>query len=287
MSDAPEALSPSITTNHETTLDSESAAMAVQAPLALPASVSVFMNAQQLVPRRRFFAQLFGRPPVPHSLRKEYRTARGEVAVIDVLSRLGSQWMVRTCQAAECNGVEHIVIGPPGAFCMVVRHHTGGAVWIDGGVLLADGERMPHLRDTEFNAVRLTQQLSDSVGFRVDVTPCLVLVEPRSVTVSKPPRRVAVMTVRDIRTWLKGMPSTLSLDEVSAVQQSVAAHPDWVSMTEQHTVSADAIEGFRRVHADVGQARHIRLSWVTGALVLLWLIAVVSVGGIATSFLVN
>ncbi len=253
----------------------------------VPASVSLFMNAQRFVPRQSFFARIFGRPPVPRSLRKEYRKARGEVAAVDVLFQLGANWMVRTCQTAECNGVEHVVFGPSGIFCMVVSHQAEGAVWIDGGVLLADGERLTHLRDAEFSAVRLTQQLSDSVGFRVDVTPCLILVDPRSVTVAKPPRRVAVMTLRDIRTWLKEMPVVLSGEEIATLHSAVSAYPGWVDLGDQHAPSANVLGAFRKVQVDVGKARHIRLTWVTGVLVLLWLIAVVGVGGLTTSFVGN
>lgn len=297
MSDASEALAPATVSTipdatesaalSDVVHDSHALEVALLDNEGVPASVSQFMNAHRSLRPRNILERIIGRTPVPRSLRKEYRKARGEVAAVDVLSQLGPSWMVRTCKTAECNGVEHIVVGPPGIFCMVVRHHSGGAVWIDGGVLLADGERMTHLRDAEFSAVRLTQQLSDSVGTRVNVTPCLIVVDPRSVTVAKPPRRVAVMTLRNIRTWLKEMPVVLSSDDVEALHAAVAAQPDWVRLNDPHAPTAPALEAFRKVQSDVGHARHIRLTWATGVLVLLWLIAVVGVGGVAANLFVT
>lgn len=286
---SPDAAEPAPTSPQDAdhSRDSDALDVALKANDGVPTSVSIFMNALQEMPSGGFFSRVFGLSPVPRLLQTEYRKARGEVAVVDVLSQLGPQWVVRTCQSAECNGVEHIVIGPPGIFCMVVRHHAGSAVWIDGAVFLADGERMTHLRDAEFSAVRLTQQLSDSIGSRVEVTPCLVVIDPRSVTVAKPPRRVAVMTVRDIRTWFKGTPALLSVDEVKGLHSAAAEHPDWAALADPRAPSAEVLEKFRKVHNDVAHARHIRLTWVTGVLVLLWLIAVVGVGGVTTSFLVN
>ena len=170
---------------------------------------------------------------------------------------------------------------------MTVRHRAEGAVWIDGNVLLVEGERKPDLRDAEFGAVRLSQTLSDAVGFRVEATSCLVLVGSRSLTVAKPPRRVAVLTPRDIRGWLKGLSATLSERELEALRETVDSAADWHALDASNPSGAHALDAFRKVRAAMGHARHVRLTWVTGALVLLWLIAVVGIGGVTTSFLVH
>jgi hypothetical protein len=251
----------------------------------VPLSVTTFLRSLDTVPPPKFFSRFFGRPPVPPSLRSQYREALGDVAVIDTLLQLGSDWLVRTCEVSGGNGVEHVVVGPPGIFCIAVRYRRGGAVWIDGSILLVDGERWSDLRDAEFNAVRLTQVMSDAVGFRVEATPCLVLVGTRSLTVAKPPRRVAVLTTRDIRTWLKGMPATLSTDEAKALRMSAAAYPGWHLLGGPQAPSASALGVFRKVRAAMGHARHVRLTWVTGVLVLLWLMVVVCVGGMTTGLL--
>ncbi len=251
----------------------------------VPASVKNFLRSHESVPRVSVLARIFGRAPVTRALLAEYKMAKGDVAVIDVFSQLGSDWLVRTSEAANGSGVEHVAIGPSGIYCMSIQHYSGGAVWIDGGVLLVDGEPRPHLRDTEFCAVRLTQVISDAVGHRVEAAPCLVLVDPRSVTVAKPPRRVAVMTLRDIRTWLKGMPTQLSPDELTAVRDSAVGCSMLHDLGGSGPAPKSALDKFRKVRADMDQARHVRLTWVTGALVLVWFIAVVGIGGVTTGFL--
>lgn len=256
-----------------------------------PSSVTTFLNLWASVPRPKPLARLFGRSPIPRSLHNQYRNARGDIAVIESLTHLGSEWVVRTC-VAQNEGEEHVVLGPPGIFSVVVRHPLAGAVWIDGGVIVADGERLPYLREAEFSAVRLSQVLSDAVGTRVETTPCLVLVGQRSVTVAKPPRRVAVMTVRELRHWLKGMRRVLTDTELVALKKVVSAHQvrhdHGASSAAQFSPTAgDDLAAFRRVLTEVSQARHVRLTWMTGALVLFWLVAVVGVGGLVTSLVVG
>lgn len=253
----------------------------------IPSSVSEFLTSQISVRRTIFLERLFGRPPVPRSAQALYRAARGEVAVIEALSQLGSEWFVRSCEPTGRSGVEYILIGPPGIFCMIVRHQPRGAIWIDGGVLLGDGERLPHLRDAEFCAVKLTQMMSDIVESRVEATPCLVLIGARSLTVAKPPRRVAVLMPRDIRTWIKGMPHALSHQELASLRTSASAHSEWHSVGTRESPSAAALDTFGKVQAELVQARHVRLTWVTGVLVLFWLAAVVGIGGVTTSMLLN
>ncbi len=253
----------------------------------IPASVRSFLGAQNSAPRSPLFPRLFGRNPVPRSLRNQYRIAWGDVAVIEVLSQLGSDWLVRSCDSLDGEGIEHVLVGPSGIFCMIVRHQLDDAIWIDGGVILADGERLPHLRDAEYAAVRLTQMMSDAVGSRVAAAPCLVLTGTRSVSVAKPPRRVAVMRTRDIRAWLKGLSPVLSNEEAVTLRESAAADRDCYVVGEVGSSSALALDEFRKVRSDMIQARHVRLTWVTAALVLLWLIAVVGIGGITTSLLVG
>lgn len=253
----------------------------------LPGAVGAFLEAQRKVPSASVVAKAAGRHPVPRALRKSYRVAQGEVAVLEVLSQLGPNWLVRTCESAGEGGFEHLLIGPAGIFCLITRPQLDDAIWIDGGTMLAGGERIPHLRDAEFSAVRATQLMSDAIGARAEATPCLVLIGSRSMTVSKPPRRVAVMTPRDIRGWLKGLPTVLGDEELKALQSSAAVHPGLFTLGEAGSRSARELDEFRRIRAEVAQARHVRLTWVTGALVLVWLLAVAGTSGVTTDLLFN
>lgn len=250
-------------------------------------TVDDFLALQRSIPPQRLVSRLIGRNPIPASHRAAYRTACGDVAVADVLGQLGAGWLIFRAVPVgrDIGDLEYIAIGPAGVLSVAVRHHPGGALWIDGGVLLVDGERMPYIREAEFEAVRASQLMSDVIGSRVEVTPCLVIVEPKSLTVAKPPRRVAVLTPRDVRPWLKDLPRVLTAERVEAFRSAASRQEGWQDTRNPTVAVADALDRFRKVHAEVNQARHVRLTWVTGALVLFWLMTVVGIGGFTTSLL--
>lgn len=259
----------------------------VQNTSRAPSSVCEFVGGISGVPQQRLLSRLLGRNPIPPALRPVYREASGDIAVMDALAQLGPEWMALGSVPAgsDAHEVAHIAIGPAGVFSIAVRHHPGGVIWIDGGVFLVDGERVPHVRNSEWEAVRVTQLLSDAVGVRVDVTPCVVVAGARSLTVAKPPRRVAILTPRDLKAWLKGMPRVISREDLEAFRVAASAQSDWNDASSPSPDTVQDIERFRRAQSEVSQARHLRLTWVTGALVLVWLIAVVGLGGVTTNLL--
>jgi hypothetical protein len=250
-------------------------------------NVREFLSRFSVVPRGSFLARLFGADPVPPRLRTLFRHASGDVAVADALGQLGPDWLVLHAVPVGRDGadVDHIAIGPAGVHTIAVRYHAGEAIWIGGGVILVDGERMPHIRDAEFEAVRATQLLSDAVGTRVEAVPCLVIVEPRSLTVAKPPRRVAVLTPRELRPWLRSLPRVYSAAQLGAFVAAASERGTWHDTRNPNADVAECLDRFRRVQTVVGQARHVRLTWITGALVLFWLVAVIGIGGFTTGLL--
>ncbi len=234
-----------------------------------------------------FINRLWGRNTIPRGLRSAYDIAARDMAVMDALSLLGNEWCVFESTSTEKDRTEYLFIGPPGAFSMIARHHVGGALWIGGGVILVDGDRLPDLRDAEYLGVRLAQVLSDSRGSPVAVTPCLMLLGHRSLTVAKPPRRVAVTTLRGMRPWLKAMPRKLADSDVEALRHAVATQPELRPVSSAADQAEPELSRFRKVQNEVAQARHIRLTWVTASLVLAWLVALVGVGGVTTSILIR
>ncbi len=250
-------------------------------------SVRKFLTQHANNPPLSFLSRLFGRRPIATELCAEYRLACGEVAVLDSLSQLGSEWMVfHTVPLGRGDDdLEYVAVGPAGVYSIAVRQHPGGAIWIDGGVLLVDDERMPHIRDAEFEAVRASQLLSEVTGSRVEVTPCLVISGSRSLTVSKPPRRVAVLDTRNLRSWLKDMPRILSAETLGAFRTAASEQTDWQDTKRPSNEVTEQLARFRKIQSEVNQARHTRLTWMTGALVLVWLIAFVLIGGTTTNLL--
>ncbi|GAA3746569.1 hypothetical protein GCM10022239_22670 [Leifsonia bigeumensis] len=239
------------------------------------------------VVRLSHLARFFGLHPLPRGLRSLYQAAVGEVAVADALAQLGPEWLVLHAVPVGKDGsdVDHIAIGPPGVYTISVRHHPGRELWVGGGVLLVDGERMPHIRDCEFEAVRAAQLMSDAVGERVEATPCLVVVDPRSVTVARPPRRVAILTPRELRPWLKSLSALFGPDRLARFRAAASEDDTWHDIGKPTADVAECLDRFRRLQAEVSQARHLRLTWITGGLVLLWLVAIIGIGGFTTGLL--
>lgn len=238
---------------------------------------------------RSFLARILGLNPLPHGARTLYRGAVGEIAVSEALAQLGPGWVVLDSVPVARDGsdVDHVVIGPCGVYTIAVRNHVGSAIWVGGGVVLVDGERVPHIRDAEFQAVRAAQLLSDAVGSRIAVTPCLVVIDPRSLTVARPPRRVAILTPRELRPWLKGLAQVYPREQLDRLGAAALRRETWHDRPLPSDDALDALARFRRIQADVNQARRLRLAWITGGLILLWLVALVGIGGATTELLLR
>ena len=238
---------------------------------------------------RPVISRFFGRSPLPTESKRMYRAAAGELAIHDALKQLGPDWSLCSSVPIAHDGgsVDHLVIGPAGVFAIAVRNHVGDALWVGEGVVLVEGEPVPHIRDAESAAVRCAQLLSEAAGERVEVTPCLVVVGPRSVTVTRPPRRVAILTPRELKPWLKYLPATLSREQI--FQLATAAHESttWHERAEVVANPALALSVFRALQADVNQSRRIRLAWATGALLVVWMITMAGVVGIASGLLLR
>lgn len=232
---------------------------------------------------RSFAAVFFGRSPLPRGSKTQFRAAAGELAVADALWQLGQAWSIFDAAPVSQEGtsVDHIAIGPAGTFIISVRNHVNDELWVSENVMLVDGERVPHIRDSESAAVRATQLLSDAIGERVEVTPCVVVIDPRSLTVSRPPRRVAVMTLRELKPWLKNLPQTLSDDQRDRLCAAASAETTWPERPDRQNQPQLAVGEFRKLQADVNQSRRIRMAWVTGILIVGWLVALAGAIGIS------
>ncbi|MBX3086912.1 MAG: NERD domain-containing protein [Cryobacterium sp.] len=234
----------------------------------------------RLLPSRSGLARFFGINPLPPGLRLSYISALGEVAIADTLASLGEDCYSRHSIpiGKSDSEIDHLLVGPMGVFTISVQPLAGKSLWVGDVTVIVDGERVPFIRDCEFEAVRATQLLSDAVGERVDVTPCLVVVDPRNVTVARPPKKVAVLTPRELRPWLSSLKSEISESRLKAIRAAAESDSTWGSRAKgSGDVEADLAE-FRRIRAESNQARRIRLVWIAGALITVWLLIMLAIG---------
>ncbi|WP_235499193.1 nuclease-related domain-containing protein [Leifsonia sp. Root60] len=127
--------------------------------------------------------------------------AIGERHVGDILSRLGSEWTVLHSVPFGDNGtdIDHVVIGPPGAFTLNTKRHPGGTVWVAGRSLQVAGQYQPYIPKAAGEARRAEELLSAASGIQVETSGLIVVVAARHVTVRERPDGgdIVVDVVRD------------------------------------------------------------------------------------------
>src|SRR5690606_8214436 len=124
---------------------------------------------------------------------------------------------------APRDDVSHIVVSDRGVFAVTTVNPGGASVWVSANSFVHDGVRMAHLRDAEFNALRLSQKLYERSGLRVEVVPGVVVANPRRLIIDRRPLRVSVLRPREIRSWVESYPSTFSAEESDALAHAAGA----------------------------------------------------------------
>ncbi|MGR0221338.1 NERD domain-containing protein [Agromyces sp. ZXT2-6] len=134
-------------------------------------------------------------------LRSWYTGAVGERHVGWLLQQLGAEWTVlhSVPVGTEGSDIDHVIVGPPGAFTINAKHHAGKSIWVAGNVLQVDGQYQPYIRNAIHEARRAQQLLSRESGLTVEVTGLIVLVGARQVTIKQEPdpSNVRIRVVRD------------------------------------------------------------------------------------------
>jgi Nuclease-related domain len=145
-----------------------------------------------------WLGRLLGRPSQP----REWRRALLGVQIVGAeLERL----TVRGCRVLHSiplpggAGIDHLLIGPGGVFCLHVRHHRGARIQVgDDTVRLGRDRPLPYVRYSRREAVQAAYVLTRGCGHPVDVRPVLVLVAAARVTVAPTLRDVRVLREHEI-----------------------------------------------------------------------------------------
>ena len=165
--------------------------------------------------------------------------------------------------------IDHVVIGPPGVFSINTKHHDGKDVRVGAKRILVSGQRTDYLRNSLFEAKRASQLLSVALKCIVDVTPVIVIVRARRVTVRERPATVVVLRERQLAGWLARRPAVFTPADVARIADAAALPSTW-----RHAPVLDAVDlsAFQALRADVARCRSRRRAW-TLSLVLALLVA--------------
>ena len=116
-------------------------------------------------------------------------------------------------------------------------------------------ENHSHIRDAEAAADRASTLLSDAVGFQVNAIPCVVVLDSRTLTIAKPPRRVAVLTPRQLPGWLTQLPPVLSAHEAALLGMYAEERSTWNEEPCEQEDVRECVHRFRQLQDAVSTAR--------------------------------
>lgn len=95
--------------------------------------------------------------------------------------------------------IDHLLLGPGGAFSINTKHHEGRTVWVGDDVVKVDhGKPHPYVRKSRSEARRVRRVLEGYCDFDVPVTPVLVFVGVRRLDRAVTQLDVRVYRERDL-----------------------------------------------------------------------------------------
>ena len=241
------------------------------------------LRLQDAARHRSIIQCFFGADPIVPRARAVYRGALGEVAVAATLTEMGPGWFVVHEVPIGVVGapVHHVLIGPPGVFTISLHNHAGREVWVRSQGFTAGLENHSHIRDAETAADRASTLLSEAGGFAVNAIPCVVVLDSRTMTIAKPPRRVAVLTPRQLFGWLSQLPPKLSPHEAALLGMYAEERSTWHEEPCEQEDVRECVHRFRELQDAVSTARRRRVLWTTGGIVIAWCAFIASLGGAA------
>ena len=191
------------------------------------AAMQLVVQAQSVAPPRAAWQRVFGLAPLSPEASRWFDVALGDAVVGDQLQQLGPRWdVLHDVPGAGGRTIDHVVIGPGGAFVLRAVHCGGGEVLIDGDDLSVAGS--PRVDLAEVTAAASTAD----AALETTVRALLVLVASGRITERAVPSRARVIPTEQLRQILvRGRPRLSGLE--------VAALSDRADQTERWPTRAD------------------------------------------------
>ena len=127
--------------------------------------------------------------------------------------------------------IDHVVIGPSGAFAINTKYSPGRELWAKGWGLYVGGTKQnSYLQKLRADVVDTESRLSKAVGFTVPTSGLLVFVDPGAVTIGDPPDGDDVLWVilaSNLVTSLHSSRRQLSDEQVNAIAAAAVQSGTW------------------------------------------------------------
>lgn len=183
---------------------------------------------------RSSWGRLFGISPVGAESQPWFAATVGELAVGELLSRLGAAWTVLHAVPVGpgSTDIDHVVIGPGGIFTITTRNHPGLEIAVSGRTVVVAGMKIAHIRDAEHDLGRAERLLSAALGEMLAVTGLLVFVEPKVLSSRQVPKDLEVLSSNELLSWLEARPELLDAAEVERIAKVAELASTWGTTPE-------------------------------------------------------
>lgn len=138
-------------------------------------------------------------------------------------------------------------------------HHRVKNVFVAGHEIFVDREKTTLVPVAEDAADRAARILRAASGIEAPVTPVIVFVDPKRLVMREKPERTRVFADLFLRRKLRRLPTTLSGEDLAAVQAAVVAEATWPP--PQTVVSAEQLSRFDELDRSATTARRLRSFW--------------------------
>lgn len=145
--------------------------------------------------------------------------AKGEEKVGHELAKLTAGWHVLHAIPIGENGsdIDHVVICTRGVFTLNTKNHPDGAISVYEHALWVNGHKTDYLRNSRFEAKRVTKILTAACSMPVEAQAAVVFVDPSKLTRKGTAPDVHVITRRTLRTFLMQQPQRLTPSQVEHI----------------------------------------------------------------------
>ena len=240
--------------------------MTMQAPamrqqFAAQAVIEELLRQHAGTPPRTAFARFFGYSPLSEDSVSWYLGAKGEIAVGRILATLPPEWTSFHALPIGKKGadIDHIVIGPGGVFTINTKHHAGKPVWVGGRTLMVSGQKQPYIRNSEYEAGRVTKLLRERMPLLPAAQPVLALVNPKTLSIKTKTEQVQVFADTGLRRWLLKRPAVLEVAELGQLAAIIDDPATWPPAL--FPPIANSMLRFAALDSDVRTARTRRRVW--------------------------
>lgn len=154
----------------------------------------------------------------------------GEQRVGTALERLLQRgwYVLHSIPLARDVDIDHLLIGPSGAFSINTKCHRGANIWVGDEAVRIGGQSFPYVRKSRAEARRAATALTRASGSPVQVQPVLAFVDPGRLTTVPSMRDVRIVSDQDLGAF-KRLKAEWTTDRITTVYSVARDRRTWAN----------------------------------------------------------